>query len=212
MRVLILRPEPGNAATAEAVAAMGLTPARAPLFDIVPVAWDPPDPARFDAVAMTSANAARHGGAGLSRYTHLPLYAVGETTAAAARDAGFGNVVAGHGGADDLAALATGKALLHLTGGDHRSLANAVAIVVYASRTLDAAPLPSADIALVHSPRAGARLAELVDDRAALDLVAISASAAAACGPGWRSVHTADTPRDASMLATLASLCEARTP
>ena len=214
MRVLILRPEPGNAATADAVAAMGLVPATVPLFEVVPLAWQAADPDLYDAVVMTSANAARFGGAMLTRYTHLPLIAVGKATAAAARDAGFGSVTAGCGNAEDLAPYLAGKRVLHLAGEDHRPVAGvAAAAVVYAARPRDLSGAEigelDAPLALVHSPRAGARLAELISDRVTTTIVAISASAAAACGSGWSAVAVAGVPHDTAMLDVLAHLCKA---
>ncbi|UVO55040.1 uroporphyrinogen-III synthase [Sphingomonas sp. SUN039] len=238
MRVLIVRPAPGNEATAEAVAAMGLEPVVVPLFEIVPLAWEAPDPAIFDAVVMTSANAARHGGAGLAHFTHLPLFAVGEATGEAARAVGFGDVRIGLGDAADLADLVVqaeqgtvplgtvppqakrgqsprGQSLvqiLHLTGSDHRSIpteASMTVVTVYESRVLTPSAPLNADIALVHSPRTGSRLAALTSDRASIRIVAISPAAAAACGSGWAAVHIADIPREHAMLATLALVCEA---
>ena len=213
MRVLILRPEPGNAATVAAVTAMGLEPVAVPLFEVVPVDWDAPDPAAFDSVAMTSANAARHGGAQLARYTHLPLIAVGEATAKAAKAVGFSDVTSGDGNAGDLAVLfEEALSILHLTGTDHRPIpgdAKVTVVPVYETRALPPAVPPAADIALIHSPRAGARFAALVPDRATTRIIAISPAAAAACGPGWAAVHIADAPREHAMLASLAQLCKA---
>ena len=83
---------------------MGFEPVVVPLFEVVPLAWNA-DPEQFDAVAMTSANAARHGGAGLARFTHLPLFAVGEATADAARETGFNDVRVGSGNAEELGTL-----------------------------------------------------------------------------------------------------------
>lgn len=211
MRVLIVRPAPGNAATADAVAALGLEPIVVPLFEVAPLAWDMPDPAPFDAVVMTSANAARHGGVALAHFTHLPLFAVGEATAATARAAGFADVRVGAGDAADLGAQLSGR-VLHLTGADYRPIpsdANVTVVPVYDSRSLaPSAPL-TADIALVHSPRAGARLTELAPDRATTQIIAISLAAARACGTGWATVHIAEHPREHAMLACLARLCEA---
>jgi uroporphyrinogen-III synthase len=211
VRVLIVRPAPGNKATAEAVAGIGLEPVVVPLFEVVPVAWAVPDPARFDAVVMTSANAARFGGTELARFTHLPLFAVGETTAEAARRVGFIDVRTGAGDAADLGPQLSGW-VLHLTGSDHRPIptgANVTVAPVYDSRPLAPSEPLAADIALIHSPRAGTRLAELLPDRAATKIVAISPAAARACGTGWAAVHIADTPREHAMLACLARLCEA---
>jgi uroporphyrinogen-III synthase len=125
---------------------MGLRPVVVPMFAVVPLIWDAPDPKDVDAVAMTSANAARHGGAGLAALTHLPLFAVGEATAAAARAAGFHDVHAGTGDAADLAGLLKAPLrILHLTGSDHRPIptdAQVAVVPVYETRPLvPAAPL-----------------------------------------------------------------------
>lgn len=214
MRVLILRPEPGNAATAAAVRAMGLEPVVIPLFEVRAVAWSPPDPDQFDAVVMTSANAARHGGEALARYTHLPLYAVGEATAAAARAAGFAHVVAGAGGGDDLSALLDGRRTLHVSGRHAHSIGAAASVAVYESRAVDVRidqrRKLSGQLALIHSPRAGAVFAALAPDRPATTIVAISDAAAATCGTGWHKVVIADHPLEAAMLAALEGVCSAR--
>src|SRR3546814_6954890 len=57
--------------------------------------WDAPDPAEFDAIMLTSANALLHGGPQLDRFKHLPAFAVGEATGEAAREAGFTVAAAG---------------------------------------------------------------------------------------------------------------------
>ena len=211
MRVLIVRPAPGNAATADAVAAMGLEPVVVPLFEVVPLTWKMPDPAGFDAVVMTSANAARLGGAGLAQFTQLPLFAVGEATGAAARGAGFADVQVGDGDAADLGPHLSGR-ILHLTGSDHRLIptdAKVTVVPVYESRPLaPCAPL-SAGIVLIHSPRAGIRFAELKPDRADTHIIAISPAAARACGTGWAAVHIAERPREHAMLECLARVCKA---
>ena len=62
-------------------------------------------------------------------------------------------------------------------------------------------------VAAIHSPRAGARLAELVAERATVALAAISRSAAAAAGTGWLDAAIADSPSDGALLATAAGLC-----
>ncbi len=72
-RALVLRPAPGNARTCAALAAAGLEPVALPLFDIVPCAWVAPDPAGYDALLLTSAQAVRHAGAGLALLAGLPV-------------------------------------------------------------------------------------------------------------------------------------------
>ncbi|HXG80622.1 MAG TPA: uroporphyrinogen-III synthase, partial [Sphingomicrobium sp.] len=119
-KLLLMRPEPGLSASAERARAMGLEVVCRPLFDVEPVAWEAPDPADFDALLLTSANAVRHGGLQLDRLKGLPIHAVGEATATAAREAGFRVESVGPGGvAGLLAQLPASRRLLHLAGEDH---------------------------------------------------------------------------------------------
>jgi uroporphyrinogen-III synthase len=194
---------------------MGLEPVAAPLFAVRPLPWAPPDPAAFDAVLLTSANAARLGGEGMTPFLALPCYAVGERSAEAARDAGFRDIRTGpsNGGAALAMARKVGaRALLHLGGRDHvvADEAGVTHVSVYAAEPCGALP-PDAErgLVLVHSARAGARLAELAGDRrAGISIAAISAEAAAAAGPGWRSVGIAAAPRDQALLELAAKLCQ----
>lgn len=212
--LLILRPEPDAQATAARASAMGLVPMIRPLFDGVAMPWTPPVGA-FDAVMMTSANAARYGGPGLAAYHGHRLFTVGGATAAAAAAAGFADIDAGSNDVNALllhiGATMPGR-ILYFAARDQAAHADPlfeiVTVVVYAMETLPAPPLPSDAVALVHSARAGARLAEIVTDRDTIDLVAISASAGAAAGSGWRSVRWPEMPGDAAMLALAAPLCE----
>jgi uroporphyrinogen-III synthase len=210
--LLVLRPEPGASATAARARALGLDPIVCPLFAIEPVAWPAPDPARFDALLLTSANALRHGGAGLAALTDLPVLAVGETTAAAARDAGFTVAQVGTAGITELLAALPGRQkLLHLAGEDRIDSGEAQAIAaVVAYRAVPLAPSLPTDgaVALVHSPRAGARLADLVSDRATTAIAALSEACALACGPGWQRVDWPDSPSDSALLALAARLCQ----
>jgi uroporphyrinogen-III synthase len=63
-------------------------------------------------------------------------------------------------------------------------------------------------VALVHSARAGARLAQVAPDRRTIQLAAISRQAAAACGDGWAGVHVAAKVADGALLALAARLCQ----
>jgi len=197
--IAVLRPEPGNRVTAAVIEASGRTAIRLPLFAARPIAWEVPAAEAFDALIVTSANAIRHGGAGLAHLLDLPVHAVGEVTAEAAKRVGFRVVAAGDAGSAELiaAAEATGvRRALHLAGRERSIEAGGIVaqvITVYASETLaaDGARLAGA-VVLVQSARAGARLAEVVDaagvDRAAIALVGISQRAAEAAGPGWETV------------------------
>lgn len=207
--VAVLRPEPGNAATAATLKALGRFVLRLPLFEIVPVAWDAPDPRGYDGLLLTSANAVRHAGPQLAALRHLPVHAVGAATARAAAKAGLTVATTGTADAAALLAQVDASALLHLTGREHTDTCPKVGatIVIYAS---EPAPLPpgalallEGAVALLHSSRAAARLASLLDEpaRAATAIVAISPAAARAAGPGWQRVAIAPRPDDATLIA-----------
>ena len=88
-----------------------------PLFQIEPITWRAPDAGQFDALLLTSANAVRVGGPGLAALRDLPVHAVGEATAAAAREAGFDVATVGYAGVERLVgALDPKLRLLHLAG------------------------------------------------------------------------------------------------
>jgi uroporphyrinogen-III synthase len=210
--LVILRPEPGASRTATRAAAMGLTVELKPLFVVAPLDWHAPDPAGFDGLILTSANAVRYGGEELQKLKDLPVHAVGEATAALARTAGFKVASVGDGGSGSMH-LPEGRRLLHLTGHNRIDMKAAATIPIYDAREMEPPPtlaqLRDCVIA-VHSPRAGRRLAELVGDRSSLSVAAISPAAAEACGTGWRRIESASEPNDAALLALAARLCESR--
>lgn len=218
-RLVVLRPEPGASATVERARAIGLDAWAMPLFAIEPVAWEVPDPGQFDAVLLTSANAVRHGGDGLEQLLALPAYAVGEATAAAAREAGFDIAGEGDSGVERLLGSIPVEVRLLRLCGEHRTallVTRAIAAVpVY--RSVEMAPpedLASIErgVVAVHSPRAGQALARLVDqsgiDRGTVRIAAISDAAATAAGGGWAAREAAATPDDAALLALAARLCD----
>ncbi|MFL6758983.1 uroporphyrinogen-III synthase [Sphingomonas sp.] len=218
-RVLVLRPQAGADATVGKARAMGLEAAAVPLFEVEPVEWQAPEADEFDGLLLTSANALRAGGDGLQRLRALKVYAVGETTGEAAREAGFDVAATGDAGVDRLlGSIGPELRLLHLCGADRAAPSDArhaiTPVTVYRSIPLPAPDLTSADgcVVLVHSPRAGARFAELVRDRGAIAVAAISVAAADAVGSGWRVVETADQPTDAALLALAARLCNKPDP
>jgi uroporphyrinogen-III synthase len=217
-RVLVLRPEPGASATVQRARLLGLDAVAVPLFEIAPVNWQASDPGAFDGLLLTSANAVRHGGMQLQALRGLNVYAVGEATAATAHEAGFNVAVTGNSGVDQLlASIDPHLKLLHLCGADRQEPAGArqaiTPLIVYRSEPIDM-PNFARDgmVALVHSPRAGRRLAELVKDRSAMTIAAISHSAAEAAGGGWKTVEAAQEPRDDALLALAARLCNKPQP
>lgn len=216
--VIVLRPEPGNAATMAKALAMRMDARACPLFETRGVAWSCPAPANFTAILFTSANGARLAGPGRMRYLHLPAFAVGDATAEAAREAGFSSVVTGE---SDVARLTAKIAtlgrhrLLHLSGAEISEIdfmgVEVERRIVYDSEVVPPTAamlelLAGGGVVLVHSPRAAARLAEIVLDRYVLELVTISARTAEAAGEGWRRVAIAAYPRDEAVLEAAAQI------
>lgn len=102
--VLVTRPPPGAERTAEALRQRGCTPLLLPLTETAAVAPSAALPSHVEAVAVSSANALRHAGAGLlTRLAGVPTYAVGEETAHAARRAGLSVAWTGNAGAAAMA-------------------------------------------------------------------------------------------------------------
>lgn len=94
VRLLLTRPEPDNARSAAALRALGHEVLCAPLLAAEPARNIGIPPGPFDAVAITSANAARSSSALSGRHAirDVPLFAVGTRSADAARAAGFTDV------------------------------------------------------------------------------------------------------------------------
>src|ERR1700738_1174643 len=130
MAVLVTRPHPDGETTAAALRARGFEVLQAPVLRFEAVVFRGDMDGRYGAVILTSANALRGIEPRLKshRLLELPLFAVGEQTAAAARQAGFTQVISAKGDATDLRdlVLASVKAkqlkgastLLYLAGAD----------------------------------------------------------------------------------------------
>ena len=218
-RVLVLRPQPAAGATVGRARERGLEAVAIPLFDVEPLAWKAPEAGGFDGLLLTSANAIRHGGGELAKLRGLKAYAVGDATADAARDAGFDVAAAGDSGiARLLGSSEPDLKLLHVCGEHRREPADArqriSAIAVYRAREIHAPGLGgcAGAVALIHSPRAGRRFAELVENRGSIAIAAISRAAAEAAGAGWECVEAADQPTDDALLALAARLCNNSQP
>ena len=218
-RVVVLRPEPGASETAARARQLGLEPIRVPLFEVEPIAWEAPNPAGFDALLLTSANAIRYAGERLSGLRTLPVHAVGEATAQTAREAGFDVASVGEARVDTLLdSLDPPLRLLHLCGEDRREPQAArqtiTSLVVYRSKDRADVDVSGAQgaIVLIHSPRAGRRFAELSGERGSTSIAAISANAADAAGDGWGRVEIAEQPNDHALLALAARLCNKPPP
>jgi uroporphyrinogen-III synthase len=108
--------------------------------------------------------------------------------------------------------------LLHLCGEERIDVRPAQAITlvpVYRSVEIEPAPdLANAApaVLLVHSPRAGRRVEEIVAERRELRIAAISPAAASACGQGWSAIAAASEPNDVALLSLAARLCQESPP
>jgi uroporphyrinogen-III synthase len=130
MAVLVTRPHPDGEATAVALRGRGFEVLLAPMLRFEPVAFADDAETYYGAVIATSANALRaiEPQPAARRLFKLPLFAVGEHTASAARKAGFRKVIAAEGGAMSLRDLVLESArarvfkkasmLLYLAGAD----------------------------------------------------------------------------------------------
>ena len=119
--VLVTRPRPGATKTAERLLGNGFLPLVLPLTKIVQLPVKTPR-GKFDAVAVTSANALRQApDKMLQPFLLLPCFVVGEATAAAARARGFETVTTGDRDGASLAQtigeeLCAGARVLYVTG------------------------------------------------------------------------------------------------
>lgn len=172
MAILVTRPQPDNERTVAALRAKGYQALAAPMLRFEKVPLSLADDTDFGAVIVTSANALR-GLAGqplAERLVHLPVFAVGERSAEAARDAGFRDVISAGGDAADLRDLLRARAtatapLLYLAGADlARDLATelgARGLQVATHTTYRMAPVADLPDAIVQAFATGAMAAVL---------------------------------------------------
>ncbi|MEW4447435.1 uroporphyrinogen-III synthase [Qipengyuania sp. JC766] len=193
----------------------------APLFDVVPVPWEAPDPGAFDGLLIGSANVFRKGGDALHRLRELPVLAVGATTADCARDAGFVVARVGTGGLQTVLSQVEGPArLLRLCGEDRVALTPPEDVrieerVVY---RVEARPFPKAlmqdlrsgAIVLLHSAAAARHFAAECDRRGiarqGIAIAALGPRIAEAAGSGWRKLAWPETPDDPALLALVGDM------
>ena len=220
MRLLVIRPQPGADASAGRVRLAGHEAVVMPLFAVQPVEWDAPSANQYDALLLTSGNAVRAAGQGLEGLRSLPVLAVGTATARAASEFNLAVAATGNSGVDDLLKMAHQlgyRRLLWLAGEDRTAFSVPAEIsldtrIVYRSAELRAPDcfmdnVQSAEVVMLHSPRAAQHLALLCDgqriDRATLSLAALSPNIAESAGSGWKAIIVAPEPNDASLLSQL---------
>lgn len=218
--LIVTRPEPGNAITVARAAALGLDVRAMPLFAAHTLHWTPPAAGDYDAMLLTSTQAVRLAGPQLAALAALPVYAVGDATAAAAAAAGLTVARTGEADAQSLLDVMASKKMariLWLCGRDRSAFdARGMALQPLPCYTVDPVDPPSPwsgliaapAVLLAHSARAARRIAALAgSSRAHLALVAISPAVAAAAGTGWAERAASAQPTDAGMLALAAALC-----
>lgn len=233
MRILVTRPGEEREALAERLGALGHQPLLEPLLQIRYRDGPPLDPKGVQAILLTSRNGARALAKRMDR-RDLPVLAVGDSTAEAARALGFATVVSAGGNVDDLARLVQARlradagTLLHpaasIVAGDLAGQLGAAGFQVRREVLYEAVPATGLsadcvaalgqghlDAALFFSPRTGttfvrlARSAQLEPAFRRMVALALSPAVKAAVeGLPWRAVETAARPVEAAMLDLVA--------
>jgi uroporphyrinogen-III synthase len=237
-RALVTRPRAAAAELAAALARRGIEAVVEPLIEIKTLDLPAPSLAGAQAVLCTSANGVRALAAAVAERA-VPVFAVGDATAARAREEGFRQVESAHGDVGELARLvrrrldpARGR-LLHVAGtavagdlaGELRGIGftveRAVMYEAQAATALDPATAAALtdggiDLALFFSPRTAAifaRLAIAAGIAGRLGRVAaLSISPAADAGLvrlGFRERIVAAAPTQAALLDRVDALLEA---
>ncbi|SNB53045.1 uroporphyrinogen-III synthase [Arboricoccus pini] len=228
--VLLTRPRRQSLATARALKRKGYRSLIYPLLSIERLDHAEPDLRDIAGIVLTSANAAT---ALDDRMRQMPLFAVGEATAAAARSLGARHVTVGQKDGRALAGRITSYfngrpgALLHLAGEQVRDgLEEALVaaglgyrrLTVYraqeartlSQRVLDALRRDEFVAVMLFSPRAATifrnllAAADLLDRAECVTAVCMSeAVAACVCDLAWQAVRVADLPSQDAMLKCL---------
>ena len=232
MRALVTRPRADADTLALALEAKGFAVTIEPLLDIAPAADAKVDLDGVQGILVTSANGVR-ALADATRRRDLPVWAVGDATAAEAYRLGFAPVESAAGDVESLASLVIRRAdpgkgaLLHATGhhvaGELASLLlgrgfevrravlyEAHPVSAFGPALVDSLRAGALDIALFFSPRTAgtfvrlARAAGLGGAVAKMRVYALSAAVAEALGPlGWGKIVIAARPTQAALLAAI---------
>ncbi|MDX1574843.1 MAG: uroporphyrinogen-III synthase [Kiloniellales bacterium] len=235
MKVLVTRPEADAAPLAAELAARGHSVAIEPLLTIVAKPDAAVDLSGVQAIALTSANGARVLAERTAR-RNLPVFAVGDATAAAARAAGFPAVESAGGDVVALAELLAARldpaegavfhpAARHLAG-DLQGRLEAKGFAVRRAVLYESEPSPALseateaalrggriDVALFFSPRTGKTFVRLLAESR---LTAVCNRMFALCLSDavaedikrlpWRALYVAAQPTQAALLDSLAAL------
>ena len=217
MKVLIIRPQPGADATARRFAAAGYAPVLMPLFAIEHLPPPSVSVDGYDAIVLTSGNAARAARGFLENARDTPIYAVGSATASALAHLSLPVAATGSSGVEALVGVAAADGhtkLLWLAGEDHSTVPQIAGVhidiaVVYRSAVLKtpahfAAQVELCDAVILHSSRAAAHFADLCDagglSRSKITLATFSNAIAQSAGDGWAQIIVAASPNDAALM------------
>lgn len=213
MRVWVTRAEPGAAATAERLRALGHEPVVLPLLRVRAL-----DAALslegIAALAFTSANGVA-AFIGRESRRDMPVFAVGDATAEAARAAGFSEVASAAGDVEalvDLIAAAAPGPVLHpgarqpagdLIGGLAARGVTGRAVPLYDTVETPPPSAPAVDAVLAHSPRAAAVLARFAALAGAPVFCISGAAAAPLRAANFTALAIAPFPNEAALLKLL---------
>ena len=237
MRLLVTRPRQDAEPFAQALAARGVQSMIAPMIDIIDLPGPPISRDNEQAILFTSANGPRalqrRNTGNLSPLAALPVYAVGDATAKAARAAGFSHVESASGDVAALFALVQARLqpqagpLLHVAGsqvaGDLAGRLSAAGFIVkratiYTARKATALTVAaqeglrqgSIDGVTFFSPRTAAAFVTLCHDcgvvadlRNVAAICLSQAVAQAVNGVAWRMVIVAPRPDQDGLLECL---------
>ena len=225
-RIWVTRARPEAEATAERLLTLGFEPVVEPVLETQTVGGAP-DFEGVGALAFTSRNGVR-AFAALTSERHLPVFAVGDATAEAAREAGFDDVVSASGDVEALAGLIADqrqglegrllyaspeKPAADLVGALESRGVEARSQIVYRTVTAGFALPPDIFVVLVHSAKAARRLAAhpaMTHDENDMAAICISPAAAQPLqDSGFLEVMIASAPNEAAMLTELRN-CDAR--
>jgi uroporphyrinogen-III synthase len=221
--VLVLRPEPGNAATCIAARERGLAPRAVPLFAFAPLNWTVPAGVTWHGLLIGSAAVMAHGGPDLGNLRAVPVHAVGPTTARAAQAAGFRVAATGSGGLQTLVSALPPGRYLRLAGKARVALVSPPGVtiddvVVYAARPQPLDPATVAllrqhrVVALLHSGEAARHFADQCTahrlPRGQIALACLAPRIAQAAGADWQAVASAQRPDDDAVLSLALQMCQ----
>ena len=241
MKLLLTRPAADSEALAALLEAQGHTAMIEPMLEVKPLEVELPSLDGVTGLLFTSANGVRAFAAKSDR-RDIAAYAVGDRTAAAAREAGFTTVESAEGDVEALASLVErlrkpeDGTLLHISGAvragnlagvlnakgykvEHAALYEAVAATEFSAATRVALASGGLDGVLLFSPRTAKHFvqliqaADLIDPAARLQAWCLSRAVADALAPlPLAARNVAPEPTQASLLALIGPAAAAAVP